>query len=137
MRGWIFSSGREKETETGRQRHTEDLKDLDFAILTFIFQIEDWPLQDSLYLLWAMYISFHNTHVFQLSPMWHASAYLHRCILQSHLQNWNIWLYQRSICNTSADLIFQNVHLMTFSSHPSISLSTPTSYKKYNNHNAS
>ena len=44
--------------------------------------------------------NFHNIHVFQLSPMWGASNYFHRCILQSHsLYSWNTWLCQRSIWN--------------------------------------
>ena len=46
-----------------------------------------------------MYIQFQITQIFQLSPMWRASTYLHRCILQSHLHSWNIRLCQWSICN--------------------------------------
>ena len=52
----------------------------------------DWrmTLQNSLHLLWAAYIWFHNAHIFWMSPTWCASANLHRCILQSYcLHSWD------------------------------------------------
>ena len=79
-----------------------DSQSPDWHYLDQRLQTEDCFRQDFLYLLWARYIWFHSVPVFRLSPTWRASAYLHRCTLQSPcLHSWKIRFRQRSICNNS------------------------------------
>ena len=64
--------------------------------------IEDWHCARlPISFLSRVYI-ISQRHVFRLSPMWRAFAYLHRRVLLSHcLHKWNIRLCQRSRCSTS------------------------------------